>query len=1060
MVEDTTAVADSEPTPDAVAADDGSDVALADGDAVDDGDESDDDGDGADDSDIDADDAGDGDTSDPPPPLCPLVPSMTPSYPAETLTFRQGLAGYDGTVDLHVAAPANALQAPHAAAQFPTDAEAPLVSVSLDATRGYDTSGVPSAAMVRGIGDQVGLLAFHGVIGHGSAQVPPGVAIDAATLTLHKSFGDTAVSLHRAKSFDPWTRWEDLGATPGPQPGEDFDGDHRAVLQTATASKFAIDVAVDVQSWADGASDNGWALLPRAELVELQVPADALGKVAKVRVGLQIKTKARGDLIATLHHGDYHAVLLNRIGRWACDWLPASDEDDINVLLDDDASTDVHKGGAGPLVGTYRPDASCLARPLCGGATKGFCGQPASGRWTLQLRDEFSSANDNSEVAAAWLEITDSAGKMKIFDFPAGAVVPTRQHGEQAVDFHSSEAVQAELRPSLEVTFPASLRLEADQLAAVAPGAGVETGVAVSLPASVTAGVSAWVGLSAEPAGLVEVPSCPVAIAGGGPTWLPIKLVKPGKVVLTASSAGLQPASMTMDVGSAETTAEATTLHLQVGQKVPFSFVLPRGASALGLKSVVVASADPQRLAVQGGASATVPLSSAVTDVVTVELTALPSAGGTTLSLVDPSGIAGKRDVAVQVANHELLTMDWLVEPFWTVAEAEVDNGSVATLGFQTTVRSRGGPAADYFQLRWRDLPNGSWKAVATPTRAPVGDTGRLGFRAQVQRPPPGLQRQIEVQMLRDGVPNGPARMLMVPPAASAATPWTAVLIGNHGFGTAHAASMIATIANSKPDLLIADGDTVYDRGEWQYFAARGLWPLASLAKSAMLVFALGNHDTQTEKGAPMVGNLRPPANGPPGLLPGLNYSFDFANARFFVVDTSTGSSTTPIGPWLLAGLKASPKAWNIVVSHELPYTHPSTQPDRQALQTVRQDVLVAAIQGGADLMLGGACHSYQRYLPATAVVAGDAQIQTSSCDAGPGVPLVYAGNTTWFRPPKIAPSTVLPAPLRAYLLMVGHARLTFDGDTLTIQAVDAVGKVHDTLKRKRCTEQAPCSCP
>ncbi len=996
-----------------------------------------------------------------PPPLCPLLPALTPSYPAETLTFRQGLGGYGGTVDLHVAAPANALQAPHRRAQFPTDAEAPIVSVSLDATRGYDTAGAPSAAMIRGTGDQVGLLAFHGVIGHGVGNVPPGIAVQSATLTLHRAFGDGAFTLHRAKGFDDWTRWDDLGPTPGPQPGEDFDGDYRALFAAGNQAASSVDVLADVQAWADGASDTGWALLPRAEVVALEVPQGALGDVAKVRVGLQIKTKARGDLIATLHHGDWHSVLLNRIGRWACDWVTASDEDDINVLLDDDAATDVHKGSAGPLVGTYRPDASCFAQPLCGGAGKGFCGKPAAGRWWLQLRDEFSSANDNSQIISAWIEVTDQAGTTKIFDFPAGTVVPTRQHGEQAIDIHSSEANPATVRPTLQVTFPAALRLEADQLATVVPGAeGVETGIAVSLPSSVTPGESAWVSLSAQPAGLVEVPTCPVAVAGGAAAWLPIKLLKAGKVQITASSAGLQPATMTLDVGSAETTAQTPTLHLEAGKSTTFSFVLPRGAAAMGLKSVVVASADPQRLLVDGAASATVPLSSEATEVVTVTLKPLPNAGGTVLSLVDPSGVAGKREVPVQVSTHELMTLDWLVEPFWTVAEQAIDNGSVATLGFQMLVRSRGGPAADYVQLRWRDLPQGPWKAVATPSRAPVGDSGRLGFRAQVPRPPVGVNRVVEVQMMRDGKPIGLPRIRPVQPVASAAAPWTMVLIGNHGLGTQVAADLIASIGSSKPDVLIAAGDMVYDRGEWHYYAARAFWPLEEIGKSATLVFALGNHDTQTEKGAPMVGNLQPPGNGPQGLQPGLNYSFDYGNARFFVVDTSTGASTAPIGPWLLAGLKASTQPWNIVVSHELPYTHPATQPDRQALQMVRQDVLTAAIQGGADLMLGGACHSYQRYLPATAVVAGDAQIATSSCDAGPGVPLVYAGNATWFRAPKVPPSTYLPPPLRSYLPMVGHARFTFDGDTVTIEAVNPAGKVFDSVKRKRCSEAAPCSCP
>ncbi len=415
----------------------------------------------------------------------------------------------------------------------------------------------------------------------------------------------------------------------------------------------------------------------------------------------------------------------------------------------------------------------------------------------------------------------------------------------------------------------------------------------------------------------------------------------------------------------------------------------------------------------------------------------------------------------MQVSDIPLQTYDWLVEPFWVIDEGGGNAGITGRLGFQAVVRERGGPAADTFRVRWRDLPAGAWQPLPEPSRHAVVGEGWTNFRVTVPRPTAGTQREVEVQQLRSGTPVGSPRVLPVRPVTTNGASWRVALVGNHGLGNSEAFDLVQTLQASSPDLVIANGDVAYDKGEWYSYPMRAFAPLAPVLQGATLAIALGNHGVQTEQGAPLVGHLRPPlAGGPAGTLPGRNYVFDFGTARFFVVNSSTTWVDPGVTDWLVAGLQASKQTWNVVVSHETPYTHPLTAPDRQGQPGVRKGVLAAAVQGGADLLLGGSCHSYQRYYPVTGVPEKGTDITTAACENGPGVLMVYSGSTTWFRAPSKTPPSPLPAPLAAYHPAVGHARLTFTASTLKVEMVTPQGVVLDSLVRKRCTSVAPCTCP
>jgi hypothetical protein len=158
------------------------------------------------------------------------------------VVFRQGLNGYTGTQDtqLQENAPNNDLGATN------------FIVLDTDLVTG---GGLDAAQ---------GLLRFDNVVGPATNQVPPGVTVVRATLTLQTDDpSDNAVNLHRM--LIPWSEastWASLGA------GISADGlEAQATPDTTFTNNVdetttSIDVTARVQAWVNGDTNLGWALLP------------------------------------------------------------------------------------------------------------------------------------------------------------------------------------------------------------------------------------------------------------------------------------------------------------------------------------------------------------------------------------------------------------------------------------------------------------------------------------------------------------------------------------------------------------------------------------------------------------------------------------------------------------------------------------------------------------------------------------------------------------------------------------------------------------------------------
>lgn len=129
-----------------------------------------------------------------------------------------------------------------------------------------ETRDIEEDVFVDGTGSQEqGLLAFTGLIGPGSAQVPPNATIRKAILTLTtegaNAQSQTGARLHRM--LVPWTgsdTWISLGA--GVQLGSECETfpDVTVGSEIATNGTRSFDVTAAVQAWSDGVPNYGWAI--------------------------------------------------------------------------------------------------------------------------------------------------------------------------------------------------------------------------------------------------------------------------------------------------------------------------------------------------------------------------------------------------------------------------------------------------------------------------------------------------------------------------------------------------------------------------------------------------------------------------------------------------------------------------------------------------------------------------------------------------------------------------------------------------------------------------------
>lgn len=987
----------------------------------------------------------------------PLAPTLV------ELTFRQGVDDYEGTRDLHLSMPAQFHNAGHPESQFATDPHNPIMEWALEDTAGEVYLTQTSNALQRGWGDAVALLRFGDIFGAAASQIPLGAEIFSATLALraHRS-GDPAAVHRILKPWDDHTTWTTFGPHPGPDLGWDVTHQVEAVTKGGW-KQTSVDVTPSLLCWAgDPRLNLGWAFVPTTARDVIHIDDSPQGTISKVKVHLKIKTASRGQIVATLRHGNHTAVLLNHLGRAPCgshsgQWAP-----DLDVVLDDAAAVDVHKapGNVSPLTGTYRPDGVCDPSPLCTPQGGGLCGETADGDWVLTLNDDWNNVGPPAQLEQWSVELHD--GKTwKTYTSNAAVTIPKRHSGSRdETRVWTSEAPLVQDRPALTVKFRPALAFDPPSLR-LWPNSGGHK-VTLRRPAQFDGAVQAEV-LSDKPE-IIDVPDGQVSFAAQdtGAHTVVLEAGKPGQMVVRAvGDAGVGEGYLGVEVGYFGPTATPPGIYRGVQtDEVAWTLSIPAGSNQLAPVTLTVKSADPALVLPGGKAELQVVFAKGGPAQQTVQLKLGGLTGSTSLAVAEDSGVMPGLEVPVQISAQSPVEYDVLVPPYVQIGGATLGAESAhVEVTWLTTVRREGGPTADHFTFEYRHAGDGPWILHPLAPPLPGDSTSRLHQRVLLDDLPPDLALEYRVRKWRHGQAK-PVESWQsgLQTRRSGAFRFTA--FGNSGTGSQAQLDVAARLATLGTDLHLLLGDFAYWTGEYEHYPRRVFAPYAKVFAARPVAYTPGNHEGPYQQVAPMYFHV--PANGTPGHPERQDYAFDYGHARFFSMHYSLeGTTITPAaGAWLKAQIAASPKTWNIVFTHEPPVTRDPYKIDRQEAPQVRDVLLRAAVEAGADLFIAGAVHSYQRYRPITAVTDTKPFVTAASCPQGYGTTLVYPGAGAWVRTPQKPVPAQLDDPMERYILKTGVGVFDVGPETLTIRYVDVNGVERDTLVRKKCGTPADCPCP
>ncbi len=179
--------------------------------------------------------------------------------------------------------------------------------------------------------------------------------------------------------------------------------------------------------------------------------------------------------------------------------------------------------------------------------------------------------------------------------------------------------------------------------------------------------------------------------------------------------------------------------------------------------------------------------------------------------------------------------------------------------------------------------------------------------------------------------------------------------------------SYLAVAGAGPADVWLMLGDNAYEVGSDGEFQSAVFDMYPSILRNTVAWVAFGNHDSYAADGASYFDAFTLPTGGEAGGSPSGTeryYAFDHGNIHFVCLDSQgSGRMTTdPMLQWLAADLASTTQKWIIAFWHHPPYTKGSHDSDSEVeLIEMRENVLPILEAGGADLVLGGHSHVYER---------------------------------------------------------------------------------------------------
>ncbi len=264
----------------------------------------------------------------------------------------------------------------------------------------------------------------------------------------------------------------------------------------------------------------------------------------------------------------------------------------------------------------------------------------------------------------------------------------------------------------------------------------------------------------------------------------------------------------------------------------------------------------------------------------------------------------------------------------------------------------------------------------------------------------------------------------------------------------------------------IALGDIAYRSGTNEQFQLSLFDTFSEVLPNTALWPTYGNHD---DRRWTYFRIFDLPENAEAGGLASHTenyYSMDYANVHFVMLDSQSSdrSKTGDMANWLRRDLAQNKKPWVIVAFHHPPYTkgtHDSdnTYDSRGRMWQMRENILPILEAGGADLVLSGHSHMYERSHLIDCAYADSREFSLSNIvSAGvenkdkqylkpltgkkhQGAVYVVAGSSS-----KVDQSELNHPAHHIGLLEAGSMVIDVEGNKLTARFIDKKGQVKDTF--------------
>lgn len=228
---------------------------------------------------------------------------------------------------------------------------------------------------------------------------------------------------------------------------------------------------------------------------------------------------------------------------------------------------------------------------------------------------------------------------------------------------------------------------------------------------------------------------------------------------------------------------------------------------------------------------------------------------------------------------------------------------------------------------------------------------------------------------------------------------------------------IVEQIIKKKVDFVVISGDLVTNGGIYPQWKQQFFQPLKGLAESVPIYTAKGNHDLSRQ-------NYFEKLLVPSGQT--ANFSFDYGPVHYFCADNYV-KTEAQILSLIAADISASTSTWKFVSYHE-----PTINFGGHWSDWAYPDALSTFAKAGADFVITGHSHQYERFRPIAPPPGTNGSYVTYITSAGGGAPLY-----------DLKPSLYHAKAKQIHHFCLFHIK----GNKLTMDTIDINGRIVDHLE-------------